>query len=78
MYIFDPILKIDVTALREATFGEGNGQIFLSRLKCSGNETTLLNCSSGMAQDCDHFRDAGVRCEGINIQNQYFVKNYST
>ena len=48
----------------QAFFGYGNGKIWLSNVNCKGNETTLLNCVSGLgASDCDHHEDASVICE---------------
>ena len=49
-------------------FGEGrNYSILLDQLVCTGNEGSLLECSSGEeigSHNCDHSEDAGVRCEG--------------
>ena len=36
---------------------------------CTGNETQGLSCTSSLDNDdngCDHFDDAGVRCQGKN------------
>ena len=58
-------------ALLNAQFGQGTGQIVLDDVQCTGSENKLLACSSApllkVSSNCDHFDDAGVRCEGINI-----------
>ena len=41
----------------------------LDDVQCSGSENQLLACTSApiltVSSNCDHFNDAGVRCEGI-------------
>ena len=40
-------------------------QIFLSNVKCTGDEHSLLECENdgfGVTGDCTHKNDAGVRC----------------
>ena len=40
-------------------------QIFLSNVKCTGDEHSLLECENdgfGVIGDCTHKYDAGVRC----------------
>ena len=40
-------------------------QIFLSNVKCTGDEHSLLECENdgfGVTGDCTHKYDAGVRC----------------
>uniref|UniRef100_A0A672YWM5 SRCR domain-containing protein n=1 Tax=Sphaeramia orbicularis TaxID=375764 RepID=A0A672YWM5_9TELE len=48
-----------------AHFGEGNGQIWLDNVHCSGHEASLLECShNGFgSHNCAHLEDAGVVCE---------------
>lgn len=53
---------------RAATFGAGNGPIYLDNLDCSGSELTLTSCPRpGQVgeNDCSHGEDAGVRCGEI-------------
>ena len=54
------------TALRGAAqFGPGVGRVWLSQVNCSLNDTSLANCSYGVAigsNFCGHNRDAGVIC----------------
>ena len=48
---------------------EGSGPIFLDRLDCTPNDTSLLECRSfavyslGLPQ-CDHSQDVSIRCRG--------------
>ena len=48
---------------------EGSGPIFLDRLDCTPNDTSLLDCHSfavyslGLPQ-CDHSQDVSIRCRG--------------
>lgn len=53
-----------VTALKEAAFGQGTGPVWLSQVKCRGNESSLWDCPAGRwgHSDCGHKEDAAVRC----------------
>lgn len=57
----------DPFAVGQAAFGEGEGPIFLSNLRCRGNETNLLECPNVVIriQFCRHAEDAGVFCAGM-------------
>ncbi len=43
-----------------AHFGEGQGDIVLAELECTGEEAGLGHCLS--RNQCDHFEDVGVVC----------------
>ena len=48
------------------TFGQGTGLILLDELRCTGNETRLINCPSNEigVHNCRHVEDIGVSCPG--------------
>ena len=51
------------------TFGEGEGPIYLDGLRCTGQESNLLDCEVGRplglpSAFCDHSDDVGVECPG--------------
>ena len=52
-----------------AYYGQGTGSIVLDEVNCNGNETTLLQCPTGVpigsSNDCVHGEDVGVLCSGI-------------
>ena len=71
LLIFLLILLLIITgaqAFSNARFGRGTGPVLLDRLRCTGREQNLLNCShSGrgvISSYCSHYDDAGVRCSG--------------
>ncbi|KAK2856304.1 hypothetical protein Q5P01_005039 [Channa striata] len=53
-----------LTAKSSAFFGQGQGEILLDDVKCSGNETSLVHCQhpSFGENNCGHGEDAGVVC----------------
>ena len=59
-----------------ATFGEGDGPIWMDRTQCTGNESSLTECRhrrSGQG-NCGHNKDAGVMCSsGNKNSNQIFL-----
>ena len=49
-----------------AAFGQGSGSVVLTSLQCTGNESSLTECSGAIFQvtpPCTHLRDAGVSCQ---------------
>lgn len=46
-----------------ASYGEGTGPIGLGTVECVGNETRLIECSSGATSGCTHSDDAGTICQ---------------
>ena len=57
---------LGAVAFGNAAFGEGSGTILFDNVFCTGAETNITDCfHSGLgANDCSHFEDAGVRCQG--------------
>ena len=54
------------TPRTDAYFGAGIGPIYMVDVRCTGSETSLLQCSSDplLSGGCSHSQDAGVECEG--------------
>ena len=53
-----------VTIFGSATHGQGMGPIWLSRLSCFGNESSLFECGqlNVGTKNCSHSNDASVQC----------------
>ncbi|XP_077090799.1 scavenger receptor cysteine-rich type 1 protein M130-like [Siphateles boraxobius] len=55
-------------APKNAYFGEGSGEIWISDLLCTGSESTLMNCGfNGWGINAKHIDDAGVICSGVRL-----------
>ena len=56
-----------LSAPRAAAFGQGTGPIWLNKVRCIGNEKSILRCShQGWGiENCGHTKDAGVVCQPI-------------
>ncbi|KAM6972525.1 scavenger receptor cysteine-rich domain-containing protein DMBT1-like [Aplochiton taeniatus] len=59
------------SALSNAYFGQGSAQIWLDNVQCSGNESSITNCTHLPfgSHNCGHNEDAGVICEGNVVGN---------
>ena len=62
-----------VTAYGSAIYGQGRGPIWLSRLTCIGNESSLFDCGqlSVGTKNCTHSHDAIVNCNDYRREYLY-------
>ena len=62
-----------LAAYRHARYDQGAGPILLDKVNCFGYESSLFSCShSGLGNhNCDHSRDAGVRCGNTRGENNW-------
>ena len=53
-----------VTALKAAAFGRGQGKIWMTNVRCTGNESSITQCAHiGLEKgNCSHSNDAGAVC----------------
>ncbi|KAG7509550.1 hypothetical protein JOB18_047524 [Solea senegalensis] len=61
-----------IESKKAATFGQGEGSIWLDDVQCSGHETSLAKCPhrSFGEHNCGHSEDAGVICsEDVRVVN---------
>ena len=79
----DPhLLTIDAVtvASSSAKYGSVQGPIALSRVKCAGNESSLLNCqlvsiAAASRHYCTHSNDVGVNCPGVQPYSTILCRN---
>ncbi|XP_054904277.1 uncharacterized protein LOC129371613 [Poeciliopsis prolifica] len=59
-----------LSAPGSAHFGQGDGQILLDEVRCSGNESSLTSCRHNgyWTHGCSHSEDAGVICSEYAIR----------
>ena len=57
-----------VRAYGSAQYGQGRGPIWLSKLSCFGNESSLFECGQThvATKNCTHSNDAAVHCAYYN------------
>ena len=66
-----------VIAYGSAQYGQGTRLVWLSRLSCFGNESSLFECSqlSVGTNNCTHSDDASVYCYGSRCKSNVIVCN---
>ena len=60
------------TLYKDSWFGNGNGESFDLKPRCTGKEYNLLFCSLGYTfgrRECSHSEDLGVKCVATPIGN---------
>ena len=67
-------------AYGSAYYGQGTGPIWLSKLSCIGNESSLLGCGQFDigAKNCTHSNDAAVECGYNNADGRIKRKFYKS
>ncbi|GAB1603362.1 scavenger receptor cysteine-rich type 1 protein M130-like, partial [Argonauta hians] len=52
-------------AITDGRFGPGSGWVWLENVNCTGNEPSITLCdkSNWKSTNCDHSKDAGLKCE---------------
>ena len=61
------IICLGIEAYSNASFGVVSGPVHLDNVDCSGDESTLLNCTHSSKRNCTSTAYAGVACSGENF-----------
>lgn len=57
------LIASGATAVSNAFYGAGSGNIYLDNVACNGNEANISSCTADFnTADCTHSQDAGVTC----------------
>ncbi|WAR24046.1 DMBT1-like protein, partial [Mya arenaria] len=51
----------------KATYGRGQGPIYMTNMGCTGSEKDIRNCSYAVKNNCTHSTDASVLCYGLPL-----------
>lgn len=75
LMVFSPIFRSEPRTV--SIFPEGQGQIWLHKVNCTGEESDIRECQHGPlvgATDCTHGDDIGVVCSGTVVEpgKQYY------
>ena len=78
-YLFQSIFLCTGASSRvSAYFGRGSGSIWLDDVRCSGNETRLVDCTARAlgSHDCSHSEDAGVICTTSELFHKVHIYDH--
>ena len=68
-----------ISATHNAFYGQGDGQIWLDNVNCTGSEWTIRMCShrGWEVKNCSHSKDAGVQCSVPGITYYVILPTYT-
>lgn len=58
--------QLDVTTLHQASLNQAVGPVYLSDLRCNGQESSLLDCDHDF-DTCEDAAVAAIKCTGICV-----------